>query len=128
VADGAALRCFFEGSGAPMSHDNSGGVLQHGRAEGGEGGRLIVEEEGRRVSSPEEGGTVGVAALQPNSCEGRGSRCSSTLWTWVVVLRGGAGTRAAGVWSRKERGCGGDKVPFIGDAVGSGGRVAGGAT
>jgi hypothetical protein len=45
----------------------------------GEGGRLIEEEEGRRVGSPEEGGMAGVAALQPNSDEGRGSRCSSTL-------------------------------------------------
>jgi hypothetical protein len=72
VVDGAALWCFFEGSGAPMSHGDSGGVLQLGRAEGGEGGRLIEEEEGCRVSSPEEGGMVGVAALRPNSYEGRG--------------------------------------------------------
>jgi hypothetical protein len=60
VADGAAQRCFFEG---------------------GEGGRSIEEEEGRRVGSSEEGGTTGVAALRPNSDEGRGSRCLSTMWT-----------------------------------------------
>jgi hypothetical protein len=81
VSDGATLRCFFKGSGAPASFSDGGGVLQHGGVEGDEGGRSIEEEEGRRVSSPEEDGTAGEAALQPNSCEGRGSRCSSTVWT-----------------------------------------------
>jgi hypothetical protein len=55
-----------------VSFDDDSEVLQHGGVKGGEGGRLIKEEEGRRVSSPEEGGTAGVAALQPNSDEGRG--------------------------------------------------------
>jgi hypothetical protein len=68
VADGAAWRRFFEGSGT----GDGDGVLQHGGVEGGEGGRSIEEEEGRRVSSPEEDGTVGVVALRPNSGEGRG--------------------------------------------------------
>jgi hypothetical protein len=61
--------------------DDGGEVLQHGGVEGGKGGRLNEEEEGRRVGSLEEGGTAGVAALRPNSGEGRGSRCLSTLWT-----------------------------------------------
>jgi hypothetical protein len=65
--------------GAPVSFGDGGGVLQHGGVEGGEGGQSIEEEEGRRVDSPEEDGTIGVAALWPNSDEGRGSRCSSTI-------------------------------------------------
>jgi hypothetical protein len=35
VADGAARRRFFEGSDAPVSFDDGGGVLQHGGVEGG---------------------------------------------------------------------------------------------
>jgi hypothetical protein len=49
--------------------------------EGGEGGRLNEEEEGRTTGLPGEGGTAGAVALRPNSGEGRGSRCSITLWT-----------------------------------------------
>jgi hypothetical protein len=81
VADGATRRCFFEGGGSPASFDDGCGVLQHRAVEGGEGGWLNEEEEGRRVSLPEEGGVAGAAALRPNSGEGRGSRCSSTLST-----------------------------------------------
>jgi hypothetical protein len=48
---------------------------------GGEGGQINKEEEESNVGLPREGGTAGAAALWPNSDEGRGSRCSSTLWT-----------------------------------------------
>jgi hypothetical protein len=71
---------FFEGGGAPVSFDDGGRVLQHKGVEGGEGGQSIEEEEGCRVGSPEEDGTAEVAALQPNFGEGRGFRCSSTVW------------------------------------------------
>jgi hypothetical protein len=76
-----AWRHFFEGGGAPVSFYNGGRVLQHRGVEGGEGGQSIEEEEGCRVGSPEEDGMAGVAALRPNSVEGRGSRCSNTIWT-----------------------------------------------
>jgi hypothetical protein len=77
---GRALTSWWMGrcDGAPVSFGDGGGVLQHGGVEGGEGGRLNEEEEGRRVGLLEEGGAAG--ALQPNSSEGRGSRCSSTPW------------------------------------------------
>jgi hypothetical protein len=81
VADGVARRCFIDGGSALASFGDDGRVLQHGGVEGGEGGRSIEEEEGHRVGSPEEDGTTGVVALRPNSGEGRGSRCSSTIWT-----------------------------------------------
>jgi hypothetical protein len=89
MADGVVRQRFFEGSSAPVSFDDGGGVLQHGGVEGGEGGRLNEEEEGRRVGSPEEGGAAGVAALRHNPGKGRGSPCSSTLWTRWWCVRGG---------------------------------------
>jgi hypothetical protein len=82
-SDGAAWRRFFEGDGTPVSFSDGGGVLQHGGVKGGEGGRSIEEEEGRRVGSPKEDGTIGAVLLRPNSGEGRGSKCSSTIWTWL---------------------------------------------
>jgi hypothetical protein len=86
-----------------VSFGDGGGVLRHGGVEGGEGGRLIEEEEGRRVGSLEEGGTVGVEALQPNFSEGRGIPVLEHPLDGVVVLRGGGGARVTGVWSGKER-------------------------
>jgi hypothetical protein len=83
--------------GAPVSFSDSGGVLQHGGVEGGEGGRLIEEEEGRRVGSPEDDGTVGVVALQPNSGEGRGLGAQA-LSGW------GHGVKDRGVLGRPEFG------------------------
>jgi hypothetical protein len=76
-----AQRCFFEGGSAPTWFGNGGEVLHHGGVEGGEGGQSIEEEEGHRVGSLEEDGMAGVVALQPNSNNGRGSECSSTIWT-----------------------------------------------
>jgi hypothetical protein len=81
VTDGAARWRFFEGGGTPVSFADGGRVLQNEGVEGGEGCQSIEEEEGRRVGSLEEDGTVGVAALRPNFGKGRGSRCSSTIWT-----------------------------------------------
>jgi hypothetical protein len=117
MADGVVRQRFFEGSSAPVSFDDGGGVLQHGGVEGGEGGRLNEEEEGRRVGSPEEGGAAGVAALRHNPGKGRGSRCSSTLWTRWWCVRGGV---CSGGQSWEQRGKGG--------VVGSGRRAASRAT
>jgi hypothetical protein len=63
-----ARRCFFKGGDASVNFNDAGGVLQHKGVLGGEGGRSIEEEEGCRVGSPEEDGTVGVA-----------HQCSSTI-------------------------------------------------
>jgi hypothetical protein len=72
-----------------VSFGDGSGVLRHGGVEGGEGGRLIEEEEGRRVGSLEEGGTVRVEALQPNFSKGRGIPVLEHPLDGVVVLRGG---------------------------------------
>jgi hypothetical protein len=45
---------------------------------------------------------------------------------WGVVLRGVLGQPEFG--AERKGGCSDDRAPFIGDAVGSGGRAAGGAT
>jgi hypothetical protein len=88
VADGAAWWHFFEGGGAQVSFGDSGGVLQHGGVEGGEGGRSI-EEEGRRVGSPEEDGTAGVVALWSNFGEGRGPGAQAPSRRGCGVKEGG---------------------------------------
>jgi hypothetical protein len=100
VADGAARWRFFECGNARVSLGDNSGVLQHGGVEGGEGGRLIEEEEGRRVGSPEEGGTTGVVGLRPNSGEGRGSRCLSThrMGSWCKGGGGLLGRSKFGKW------------------------------
>jgi hypothetical protein len=88
VADGAAWWHFFEGGGAQVSFGDNGGVLQHGGVEGGEGGRSI-EEEGRRVGSPEEDGTAGVVALWSNFGEGRGPGAQAPSRRGCSVKEGG---------------------------------------
>jgi hypothetical protein len=75
---------------------------------GGEGGRLN-EEEGRRVSSPEEGGAAGVAALQPNSVRGRGPGAQAPSGRGRGVKGVGWVCSGGRSWERKGRGGGGDR-------------------
>jgi hypothetical protein len=113
VADGAAWWHFFEGGDAQVSFGDSGGVLQHGGVEGGEGGRSI-EEEGCRVGSPEEDGTAGVVALRSNFSEGRGPGAQAPSRRGCGVKEGGRwGAQAAKVWSGKERGDGAAMAALI---------------
>jgi hypothetical protein len=67
-------------------------------------GRRRSGELRRQWRGSEEDGMVGVVALQPNSSEGMVPGARAPFGWGCSVKEGGA--RAAGVWSRKERGDG----------------------
>jgi hypothetical protein len=105
VADGVARQCFFEGGGTPVGFSKCGGVLQHGGVEGGEGGRLNEEEDGRMVGSQKEGGAAGVVALRHNPGEGKGVSVLEHPLDGIGVLRGDGGcAQANGVGNGEKRG------------------------
>jgi hypothetical protein len=103
-----------------------------GRRRGGRwfGATVLDEEEERRgAGSPKEGGVARVAALQPNSGDGRGGGVPMLEHPLdgVVGLRGGGVARVAKAGSGKERGSAVVTGALYRRHGGEGGRAAGGA-